>query len=233
MKLNVYYHIWAPHDEPLVRFLIDDQIKRLELNSLTHQATVNVCVVGTAARQVEKYLNVYNNIKVRNVVTQEKGWELHTLKVLYDDCRNNPDQMVMYMHTKGLQHYYNSIRNPSYSTNINTWRLFMEYVCIDQWRECVKDLADNDAVGMNLFKQPFVHYSGNFWWSKGSHIVKLPDPMSDLENSPAPQRPDLSARHQAEAWLAKSSGKFKTRLQVPGSMYSTSKFSQYKVLTSQ
>ena len=140
----------------------------------------------------------------------------------------------MYMHTKGLSHFYGSVKKYTmYITNVNTWRKFMEYVCIDQWRECVKDLADNDAVGMNLFKQPFVHYSGNFWWSKGSHIVKLPDPMSDLKNSPAPQRPDLSARHQAEAWLAKSSGKFKTRLQVPGSMYSTSKFSQYKLLTSQ
>ena len=142
--------------------------------------------------------------------------------------------MVMYMHTKGLQHYYNSMKKHHGTPLMSTpGDKFMEYVCIDQWRECVKDLADNDAVGMNLFKQPFVHYSGNFWWSKGSHIVKLPDPMSDLENSPAPQRPDLSARHQAEAWLAKSSGKFKTRLQVPGSMYSTSKFSQYKVLTSQ
>ena len=233
MKLNVYYHIWAPYNEPLVRFLIDDQIKRLDLNSLTHQATINVCVVGSAAKEIEKYLKVYDNIKVRKVVTQEKGWELHTLKVLYDDCKKNEDQYVMYMHTKGLQHYYNSTRNPSYCTNINTWRQFMEYVCIDSWRQCIKDLHEYDAVGMNLMRQPFVHFSGNFWWSRGSHIVKLPDPLSDMDNSPAPDRPDLSPRHQAEAWIGKAQGKFKTRLQIPGSMYSSSKFNQYKIVTAQ
>ena len=53
MKLSIYYHIWAPANEPLVRFLIDEQIKRLQLHSLTNQAKLNVVIVGKAAKDIE------------------------------------------------------------------------------------------------------------------------------------------------------------------------------------
>lgn len=233
MKLSIYYHIWAPHDEPLVRLLIDEQIKRLELHSLTNQATVNVVVVGEAAQQIANYVNKVYGIKVRKVVTQEDGWELHTLKVLHDDCLFDKDQYVMYMHTKGMQHYYGSVKNTSALSNVNTWRKFMEYVCIDQWRECINDLIECDAVGMNLYKTPFVHFSGNFWWATGEHIAKLKEPFTDANVNPSPSTPGVQCRHQAEAWVGSTNGRFKTRLQIPGSMYSTQKFNQYKIVTSE
>ena len=233
MKLNIYYHIWAPHDEPLVRFLIDEQIKRLELHSLTNQATLHVSVVGKAAKEIGAYVKKIYRANVRQMITHEDGWELHTLKLLHDDCVLNPDQYVMYMHTKGLSHFYSSVQNTHWSSNVNTWRKFMEFVCIDQWRECVNDLSDNDAVGMNLNKTPFVHFSGNFWWACGSHIVKLKDPFTDSHLNPAPDRPGVTQRHNAEAWVGSIPGKYKTRLQVPGSMYSSQKFSQYKIITSE
>ena len=233
MKLNVYYHIWAPQDDYLVRFLIDEQFKRLELHSLTNQATVHVSVVGKAAKEIGAYVKKIYRANVRQVITQEDGWELHTLKLLHDDCIKDPEQYVMYMHTKGLSHFYNSVKNTPWTSNVNTWRKFMEYVCIDQWRDCIKDLLDCDAVGMNLAKQPFIHFSGNFWWATGSHIAKLNDPFKDSHLNPAPTRPGVTQRHNAEAWVGSIPGKFKTRLQVPGSMYSTKKFSQYKIVTSQ
>ena len=233
MKLNVYYHIWAPQDDYLVRFLIDEQIKRLELNSLTNQATVHVSVVGKAAGVISNYVKKIYHANIRQTITKEEGWELHTLKLMHNDCIADPDQYVMYMHTKGLSHFYNSPTNTPWASNVNTWRKFMEYVCIDEWRDCVKDLEHCDATGMNLYKEPFTHYSGNFWWSTGEHIAKLKDPFDNAHKNPAPDRPGVTQRHNAEAWVGSIPGKYKTRLQIAGSMYSSQKFSQYKVVTSQ
>ena len=106
-------------------------------------------------------------------------------------------------------------------------------MCIDEYRECVKDLLECDAVGMNLYREPFPHFSGNFWWASGHHISKLKDPFTNAHVNPAPQRPGVTPRHNAEAWVCSTSGRFKTRLQVPGSMYSSSKFNQYKIVTAQ
>ena len=86
---------------------------------------------------------------------------------------------------------------------------------------------------MNLAKQPFVHFSGNFWWATGEHITKLKDPFTDSHLNQAPQQKGVSARHNAEAWVGSIPGKYKTRLQVSGSMYSSQKFSQYKIITSE
>ena len=105
MKLNVYYHVWAPNDDCMVRFLVDEQLKRLRLHSLSDQANINIGVVGKASREISSYITKVYGIKSRVVMTDEHGWELNTLKVLYDDCVKDPNQCVMYMHTKGLSHY--------------------------------------------------------------------------------------------------------------------------------
>ena len=233
MKLSIYYHIWAPFDDYLVRFLIDEQIKRLELHSLTNQATLNVCVVGAAAQVIADYVKKIYGANVRKVELNEEGWELHTLKILHDDCKADPNQNVMYMHTKGLSHYYRSPKNTPHLTNTNTWRHFMELVCIDKWRDCVKELQEFDAVGMNLMSQPFVHFSGNYWWARGTHIIKLKDPFQDSHLPPVQGYKGIQQRHNAESWVCSSPGKFRTKQQVHGSMYHRDKFSQYKIAHSQ
>ena len=149
----------------------------------------------------------------------------------HNELKRLNSALSAYMHTKGLSHFYKSVNNSKWSSNINTWRHFMEYVCIDSWRDCVKDLNEHDTVGMNLYRQPFVHYSGNFWWAKGSHIVKLKNPFDGSDTKPTEGQEDtLTERHNAESWVCSVPGKYKTHLQVAGSLYSTSKYGQYKTI---
>ena len=230
MKANVYYHVWAPADEPLVYFLVDEQLKRLELHSLTNQCNINVCVVGKAAKQLAAHINRKDYITIRKVVTEDDGWELHTLKVLQEDCKQDENLNVMYMHTKGLSHYYSVNNNPGFASNVNTWRHFMELVCIDKWKECLTQLEQFEAVGMNLLSYPFTHFSGNFWWSKASHIIKLRDPFDNYKKSPTTKMKSLTGRHNAEEWVCSQPGKYKSLCQIHGSMYGNGKFSQYKTM---
>ena len=229
MKLSIYYHIWAPACDPLVRLLIDEQMKRLQLQSLNTQAKLNVVIVGAAADRMEPFIKSYEGVIVRDVITEEEGWELHTLKVLHDDCIKEPNQFVMYMHTKGLSHFYKSGKTGFKMSYVNTWRHFMELICIDGWKECVEDLKEYDAVGMNYAQIPFIHFSGNFWWARGEFIAKHHDPLTYKDINPAPNHPGVMPRHQAEAWIGTIKGKFKSRKQVTSSMYSNDKFSQYKI----
>ena len=230
MKLNVYYHIWAPQNDPLVMFLVDEQLKRLELHSLTSQAKLNVCVVGKAAKEISAQIARRPYVNLRKVITKDDGWELHTIKVLQEDCKQDPDLKVMYMHTKGLSHYYQVNDKPNFATNVNTWRHFMEMVCIDRWKECVSELSEFDAIGMNLMSKPFTHFSGNFWWSKASHIVKLRDPFENYQQRPKNGFASLTGRHNAEEWVCSQPGRYKSLCQVHGSMYGDGKYSQYKTM---
>ena len=40
-----------------------------------------------------------------------------------------------------------------------------------KYKDAIENLGYYDTVGVNLQDGP--HYSGNFWWSKSSHIKKL------------------------------------------------------------
>jgi len=49
----------------------------------------------------------------------------------------------------------------------------VSYFNIYHHKICLELLKIHDTVGANLADCDFLHYSGNFWWSKSSHIKKL------------------------------------------------------------
>ena len=100
-------------------------------------------------------------------------YEKATLNRMRFDCLNATEEFnVFYLHSKGVKHYLKQ----KTENNVNDW---IEYLChynIFHHQTCIKYLEDYDAVGVNLqikeYEYP-LHYSGNFWWSKSSHIKKL------------------------------------------------------------
>lgn len=123
------------------------------------------------------------------------------------------EQYVMYFHIKGVTRLNNS--------GIHDWRRYLEYWNIDRWRDCVAKLDEGfDTVGTNFISEPFVgadlqprnwnHYSGNFWWARGSYIKKLkplPHPnsyingtLSELTGYPIDRNNYYRFDH--EAWIA-------------------------------
>ena len=72
---------------------------------------------------------------------------------------------VYYFHTKGItrpldSHFHNIRKN-------------LNYYILKKHNLCLKLLSSYDAIGCSLLKYPATHFSGNFWWSKSSHIEKL------------------------------------------------------------
>ena len=100
---------------------------------------------------------------------------------------NNEEFKVLYIHSKGVRHY----KNLKYEKNVYDWVEYLSYFNIYNHNLCLKELNNCDAIGVNLQKAahdsniPF-HYSGNFWWSKSSHIKKINhiDEFDNCYNSP-------------------------------------------------
>ena len=80
-----------------------------------------------------------------------------------DQCEN----IYWYIHSKGISHFGNN--NESC---IIDWINYMLYWNIKKWRLAIRMLLDYDTYGCNAIAKQ--HYSGNFWWTKSSHLKKLP-----------------------------------------------------------
>jgi hypothetical protein len=111
-----------------------------------------------------------------------------------------------YFHTKGVSidknnvfKYHKSNDLTNLKINVESWRKYMEYFVIENYENCLYHLKEYDACGVNLVNEPSKHFSGNFWWSKSSHINKLPE----IKNI------DINHRWNAEFWIGRFDGKFK------------------------
>jgi len=99
------------------------------------------------------------------LVKQDSRFQLYerfTLNNLYDDCLKE-NFYVLYLHTKGI--------TKENSQPVKDWVEYLIYFNILKYKENIELLKTYDTIGVNL--QEPTHYSGNFWWSKSSHIKTL------------------------------------------------------------
>ncbi len=118
-------------------------------------------------------------------------FEFPTLKLLRNHARQNLDHALLYIHTKGVS----TPGNPC----IEDWRKYMLHFLVTRYSQCLDVLSVSDTCGVDLRPLPVSHYSGNFWWTKASHVSMLPD----FETMPT----ILSERHKAEFWVCSKGDK--------------------------
>lgn len=111
-----------------------------------------------------KFRVVHNGDDVRQ-------WEIPTMIALDRMVRGGhvpPGAAVLYFHLKGAGR-----ADPPSQHNVSYWRRYMEYFCIERWRDCVGALAGCDACGCDINYNPWPHFAGNFWWANASHLLRL------------------------------------------------------------
>lgn len=116
-------------------------------------------------------------------------WEFPTLYKIIDYAAKNPDDNILYLHTKGSS---NSIYVPEINW-IEDVRRYQLYQNVTRYKESLEFLKEYDTCGAELISDPVNHYSQNFWWSRASHINTL---------TPPKDRPIIfDERHQCEFWI--------------------------------
>lgn len=108
---------------------------------------------------VIKQFNQYNNIKV---ITHDKNrYEFYAL----EDMLNNSDDFSCYMHSKSVAH--NNINNIK-------WNYYMTKFLLVNCNYILNKLKkDIDVCGVEYRIFPYRHFSGNFFWTKKTHLDKL------------------------------------------------------------
>ena len=178
MKTNIYINVAVMGS---VNYVLANLLRKIEDSGLSEHADKIILAVGGDANALE--INTSAKTEIIHASNKPDHYEFPALSKLWHDCQTE-DIRTLYLHTKGV-----SRMNP----NINDWVELLSYFNIERWRERVSDLDQSDCAGVNLKGNPDdiqshpswwgygkapLHYSGNFWWSKSSHIKRLVEPYS-------------------------------------------------------
>jgi hypothetical protein len=177
--------------ERLIQYL--DIINESNINV----ARIFICFVGPADKipiDTNLLAKYPQNIEICHLSSDLQEYELPTLCKLYEFCINEPNNTnnVLYLHTKNVGKQI----NVCIEDQIN----YMLHFNITKWENCIHSLEEYNTCGVDLRKEPVLHYSGNFWWAKTSYISTLPHPheFNNLIKYPNPLN---SIRHNQEFWI--------------------------------
>lgn len=159
-----YWNIYA--NGSLFADIVKDQAKILEASGvLARLSEVRYVTVGPDADEVPPLLK---NPKFNRVKSLESGSELDTLSLIWEHCKANEDDRILYFHDKG-----------SYDGRPKNIRLRKAMDCFVLNPGCLDALNEGyDTCGMRISPRPHLHYPGNYWWARCSHVRQLIDPMS-------------------------------------------------------
>ena len=168
-------------DSGLLNELEEIRVRCLTQDDVRNQIFRNLCQSYSNKFRIEFVKNIFDNDHDM-IYHRDSAYacsEDITLKMMFDDAQNE-DKNIVYFHSKGTTAFFNHM-NP---VNVHRfreyyyWRNFMNWGVLERWRDCVAALETHDTAGCDYHVNPLPHYSGNFWWTKSSHIRKLPDPSN-------------------------------------------------------
>jgi hypothetical protein len=165
--------------------IVVEQLELLKISELYENSEqLHFCCYSEINENIVEFFNLIREFDSKNkctiVIEPYNDSEKLTLIYIQSFCKNSPEKNVLYFHTKGVTSYIRYGENCV--KNILSWRKAMEYFLIENWRKCIPLLNNNDVVGVfygnwehNITKEIKQYFSGNFWWSKVSHINNTPD----------------------------------------------------------
>ena len=157
MKIAIFYHLYQTE---LSGLIYQQQMHRLHASGLMDACDfIHIGVVGEHQlfSRPKKAQVLYNRR-----LTKDEG---ETVESVYRFCKLNPNYKVLFFHAKGASRQF--------VPQLHAWRMFLEYIVIDRWKECIKKLKTYDAVGAKLRMHPSPHFSGNFWWANADYVATL------------------------------------------------------------
>jgi hypothetical protein len=143
-KIAIFYHVFQINNW---KEIFDEQYSILKSSGLIDSADyIHIGINGS---------NMIEDIddKIVQTINNNLSNESSTLKSLYSFIQKNNDYDVLYIHTKGVT---------SNSAQMNDWRKYMNYFCIEKWKDCINFLKDYDAVGCNYEDDCYYGYFTHF-----------------------------------------------------------------------
>lgn len=191
--MTIFFHVAGMGNWQQVVHEINSAIFNSELYDKTDRMIVSFIGTNedyfTLSEIYDSKIVLYDKVEVIHSSTNLKEYEYPSIKLLQTHCKRNPEDIVLYIHTKGVS-------KPE-DTQKKYWRKAMVKYVITDWKKCVDYLNDYEAVGYNLtfHGRPNSHFSGNFWWAKASAINKS-KPIYSFITNPVLINPVLDAEER-------------------------------------
>jgi len=139
-----------------------------------------------------------------------KAGENETIKFLHSMSKVLKNAKFWYIHTKGARWQAGT----GEAKNSESWRKYMQFFIIDNWRDCTQALETHDVCGVEWTKSGWNNtyiFSGNFWWATSSYLSKIDKPL-------VPYNPYGGERFKAEFFVSLANPKTKNfiSLNPPG-----------------
>lgn len=159
----IYFHICCINNWRDIYYKLLNHIKASKLYDEIHEIR---CVVLGQDYNNEDFSD--SKIKILFKSNDISLKEVKIMELIYENSLNE-NVNILYIHTKGVSTNY--IYDYKSKKCISDWVDYMTYFNIYKWKICLEKIKEYDAVGVNLhhINAP-LHYSGNFWWSKSSHV---------------------------------------------------------------
>ena len=205
IPIHIFIHICTIDDWDTI---LDEQIHLIKESGLYDIVEkIHLGILGDIRIRninLDSHLDCKNKIEIMYIDQKKYLYEIPTINCIKSFCDNlmdNSEAYILYIHTKG-------VRNAGNKNVMKSWRNMMEYFLIENYKECLKNLELYDTLGNNPINDFCVdktcatlndnhayHYSGNFWWSKKSHIDKLDYINIDYSKN------SINTRYRAENWI--------------------------------
>jgi hypothetical protein len=217
MKIKVFVHL---NDLPGAFDVMSEQLTRMSESGLLETADqVFLCSNGKDDNflPAQGAMIEYPNVKFIHTSNFTNHWEFPTLDMVKRNCDAADENFaVCYFHLKGLSRLNDQ--------RVVDWRHFMEYWTIDRWEDSFNKIKEGyDLVGTNIIEKPWLHSSGNFWWSHADYIKKLEKlPHPDKIQWGTPSKwinavlDNGNFRYEHEAWVGTGDPKWFEICATPG-----------------
>ena len=161
-----YFHICQKEGWKKSFDLIFPVIKSSGLYDATNEIRIGIVnESGTHIIEDERLNDPKFNIIFCKSCDEYERPTLYHMRIHADVDQGN--NLYWYVHSKGISHF-----GKSNESCIIDWINYMLYWNIEKWKIAIVILSQYDTYGCNEIKN--LHYSGNFWWTKSSHLKDLP-----------------------------------------------------------
>jgi beta-1,4-mannosyl-glycoprotein beta-1,4-N-acetylglucosaminyltransferase len=179
--IYIYFHICCINNW---EDIVNNLLFKIKHSGLYYLVSEIRCFILGEEKNINDEIFKEDKIKIIFFSNDLTLREKNTINILIEDSKLT-DAYILYIHSKGLTHY-----NTNKEIFVYDWTEYLAYFNIYNFQTCIHLLQYYDCISVNLQNidsnnNPVnLHYSGNFWWSKTSHISNLNIIEDNYYNSP-------------------------------------------------
>jgi len=148
--------------------IVAEQMSTLERSGLFRKTERIFCFICLYSDDILPILEPYMS-KLTIISTAQNLYERFALDNFRAHVPRGSQYYLFYFHTKGVT------RDVENMNIFHERRKNLDYFILERHEVCLFWLDRNyDAVGTAMSLYPALHFSGNFWWARSTHLDRLP-----------------------------------------------------------